>query len=100
AKSRSEFKNAGALGLLFAGIIGSAGKLAEYFCWHRTNGLIVCPALVMLTAAVLWLGLYLFARKEGISRPAAVGGGNRLLWIIVSFLVGGLALMFWFLNIG
>lgn len=93
ARSRGEVTNAGTQGVIFAGIIGSAGMTAEYLCWQRTNGLIVCPALVMLTVAILGLGLYLFTRKEGISRPAGVGGGNRFLWIIVALVVGGFMLL-------
>ncbi|MFZ4396227.1 MAG: hypothetical protein ACOYOU_11445 [Kiritimatiellia bacterium] len=94
ARSRGEVTNAGIQGVLFAGIVGSAGMTADYFCWQRTNGLIVCPALVLLSAAILGLGLYLFARKEGISRPAGVGGGKRLIWIIMVLLAEGLVLTF------
>jgi hypothetical protein len=102
ARSRGEVTNAGTQGVLFAGIIGSAGMTAEYFCWQRTNGLIVCPALVMLTVAILGLGLYLFTRKEGVSRPAGVGGGKRRVWIIVALLAEALVLTFLllFLNVG
>jgi hypothetical protein len=92
ARSRGEVTNAGIQGVLFAGIVGSAGMTAEYFCWQRTNGLIVCPALVMLTAAILGLGLYLFPRKEGVSRPAGVSGGKRRVWIIVALLAEALVL--------
>jgi hypothetical protein len=100
ARSRGAVTNAGTHGVFFAGIVGIAGRMAENVRWERMNGLIVCPALVMLTVAVLGFGLYQFRRKEGISRPAAVGGGKRLIWIIVALLAGGLMLMFWFLNVG
>lgn len=94
AKSRGAVTNAAISGIFVPGIFLIAGMMAERFLWHRTNGWITCPALLMLTATMLALGFYRFTRKEGVSRPAAVGGGNRRLWIVVAVLLGGLVLMF------
>jgi hypothetical protein len=68
----------------------SAVSTAEDLTWKGPTGLIACPALLVLAAAILGLGLVFYERKEGVSRPGApeaASGFRWWIWIVVALLV-------------
>ncbi len=82
ARSAATAQAAGLAGLLSAGGVVGAGFLCECMLWRRLNGYVSVPALLAGSAAVLGLGHLAYQRKEGVARPAAMGGGRRWPWAI------------------
>ena len=81
AQSRGAVGVSWFLGALVGGAIAGGGLICEWLIWKRVTGAISCPALAALAAVALLSGYQLYLRKEGVSRPTPVAGGQRRLWV-------------------
>jgi hypothetical protein len=79
-------------GLSVTGMITALGFIAESATWGHLNGYVSCPALLVLTALVLWIGRDDYMRKEVLSR-----GSHGRLWalVIVMLLIEMLLIVLW-----
>jgi hypothetical protein len=85
AGSRGIVAVAWMLGLIAAGAVLGAGFLLERILWGRLTGILSVAALFVLGAGVLEAGYLLYLRKEGVSRPAPMGGSRPWwVWVIVT----------------
>ncbi len=87
ARTPAQVAQAGFLGLLGAGAVASGAAAIENAAWGRLTGIIASPALLLLAAVVLGLGLVFYERKEGVSRPEPAGGGRFWTWVVVAVIV-------------
>lgn len=93
ASSRGMASGAGILGVVAAGAVLGISMLLEAGLWQRPNGVLSVPALAALGAGALEAGYLLYRRKEGVSRPAPLGG-RRAIWIWLLIASGVVAAMF------
>jgi hypothetical protein len=71
------------LAALIAAAVAAGGLLCEWLLWQRVVSGISCPLLLALSAGGLFLGYRLYLGKEGVSRPAPVGGSRGWGWVLV-----------------
>jgi len=85
------------LGGLGAGAVTGLGFLGEYLLWGEVNGYISTTALVALAPLALLGGYLAYQRKEGVSRPAPIGG--RSLWWVWLIVVVGIVFVLMLLGV-
>jgi hypothetical protein len=96
ARMPAQVSQAGFQGVLYAGAVAGGAWAIENSVWQRVTGLIASPALLILGAVVLPLGLFFYERKEAASRPEPVQGGNKYWWwilVALGLLAGLLAVL-------
>ena len=88
AESRGLISYVWLLSGLITGAVVGGGFLCEQWLWHELNGFVSCPALLALGALGLQAGYLAYVRKEGVSRPAPMGGKSRgWVWVVLVMLV-------------
>ena len=76
------------LGMLIAAAVMGAGFLAEQGLWDGLNGYVSIPCLLALTPMALLVGYGFYLRKEGVNRPAPVGGTRSgWVWVVIVVIV-------------
>ena len=68
------------LGGVYAAAVMGVGFIPEWFLWKNLNGYISTPLLLAATAFAAQGGYYAYKRKEGVSRPAPMGGTASRWW--------------------